>query len=49
MRQLAGRYGEFSVIVDGRTVLDGGSLGWLGVLPSAKTVLEALRAHRGSV
>ena len=43
VRQLSGRYGEFTVLLDGRPVLDAGPLGWLGVLPSSETVLRALR------
>jgi hypothetical protein len=38
-----GRYGEFKVLVDGETVVDGGSLAVLGVLPSGRKVLEAVR------
>ena len=39
-----GRYGEFKVLVDGETVIDGGVLAALGVLPSGRKVLEAVRA-----
>jgi len=39
-----GRYGEFKVLVDGREVIDGGAMAALGVLPSRRTVLEAVRA-----
>lgn len=35
-----GRYGEFTVLVDGEKVIDGGTLGFLGVLPSVKKVKE---------
>jgi hypothetical protein len=38
-----GRYGEFKVLVDGETVVDGGALAALGVLPSGRKVLEAVR------
>jgi hypothetical protein len=38
-----GRYGEFKVLVDGEVVSDGGSWGALGVLPSSRKVLEAVR------
>ena len=37
-----GRYGEFRVLVDDQTVIDGGSLAFLGVLPSTQTVLAAV-------
>lgn len=39
-----GRYGEFKVLVDGTTVVDGGKMAALGVLPSGRTVVEAVRA-----
>ena len=39
-----GRYGEFKVLVDGKTVIDAGALAALGVLPSGRKVLEAVRA-----
>lgn len=40
-----GRYGEFKVLVDGDTVIDGGALTMLGVLPSGRKVLDAVRAR----
>ena len=39
-----GRYGNFKVLVDGNTVIDGGALAALGVLPSTRKVLDAVRA-----
>ena len=39
-----GRYGEFKVLVDGREVIDGGALTALGLLPSRRKVLDAVRA-----
>lgn len=33
-----GLYGEFTVLVDDEKVIDGGALGFLGVLPSAGRV-----------
>jgi hypothetical protein len=38
------RFGEFKVLVDGETVVDGGPLAALGVLPSGRKVLDAVRA-----
>jgi hypothetical protein len=38
-----GRYGEFKVLVDGETVVDGGTLAALGVLPSARKIVQAVR------
>ena len=40
-----GRYGEFKVLVDGKVVIDGGALGFLGVLPSAQKVVETVRGR----
>ena len=40
-----GRYGEFQVVVDGATVVDGGALAALGVLPSRRTVVDCVRAR----
>ena len=45
VQRLSGRYGEFTVLADGRVILEGGPLGWLGVLPSYETVLQAVRAN----
>ena len=43
VEQLSGRYGEFTVLVDGDVVLTGGHAVWLGVLPSADQVLRKVR------
>ena len=40
-----GRYGEFKVQVDGETVIDGGTLAILGVLPSARKIVDTVRAR----
>jgi hypothetical protein len=40
-----GRYGEYKVLVDGETVIDGGALAMLGVVPSGRKVVEAVRAR----
>ncbi len=42
-----GSYGEFKVLVDGQTVIDGGALAALGVLPSRRKVLDAVRSRLG--
>ena len=44
VEMVRGRYGEFKVLVDGETVVDGGALTALGVLPSQRKVLDAVRA-----
>ena len=38
-----GRYGEYKILVDGETVVDGGALAILGILPSARKVVAAVR------
>ena len=44
VEMVRGRYGEFKVLVDGDTVVDGGALAALGMLPSGRRVLDAVRA-----
>jgi hypothetical protein len=41
---VGGPYGQFKVLLDGEPVLDGGPLAALGVLPSGRKVVEAVRA-----
>ena len=38
-----GRYGEFKIIVDGETVLDGGTKVILGIMPPGDKIIEAVR------
>jgi hypothetical protein len=38
-----GHYGEFKVLVDGNTIIDGGAAAFLGVLPSGKKIVAAVR------
>ena len=40
-----GRYGEFKVLVDGEEVAGGGPLAAVGVLPSVRRILAAVRAR----
>lgn len=40
-----GHYGEFKVLVDGDVVIDGGALAFLGLLPSGKEVVKAVRGR----
>jgi hypothetical protein len=40
-----GSYGEFQVLVDNAVLIDGGALAFLSVLPSVRTVVEAVRAR----
>ena len=44
VEMVSGRYGEFKVLVDDQTVVDGGSAAFLGVFPSGRKVVEAVRA-----
>lgn len=43
VEMIRGRYGEFRVLVDGKVVEDGGPAAFLGVLPSSKKILGAVR------
>jgi hypothetical protein len=45
---VGGPYGQFAVLVDGTLVLEAGPLAALGVLPSARVVVDALRAKLGT-
>jgi hypothetical protein len=38
-----GHYGEFKVLVDGNTIIDGGAAAILGVLPSGRKIIAAVR------
>jgi len=40
-----GPYGQYKVLVDGEVVIDGGSLAFLGVLPSMPTIMETVRTR----
>lgn len=40
-----GRYGEYKVLMDGETVVDGGPLVILGVMPSGRKIVDAVRAR----
>ena len=45
VEMVRGHYAEFKVLVDGEVVVDGGAIAALGVLPSRRKVLEAVRAR----
>ena len=47
VEMVKGRYGEFKVLVDGQTVVDAGALAALGVLPSGRKVVDAVKAKLG--
>jgi hypothetical protein len=40
-----GHYGEYKVLVDDEVVIDGGALVILGVMPSARKTVDAVRAR----
>jgi peptidyl-tRNA hydrolase len=40
-----GSYGEYKVLVDGQTVIDGGALTALGIVPARRKVIETVRAR----
>ncbi|MBI3683600.1 MAG: hypothetical protein HY235_24760 [Acidobacteria bacterium] len=45
VEMVRGRYGEFKVLVDGEIVIDAGVRAVLGVLPSGRKVVDAVRAR----
>ena len=48
VEMVRGHYGEFKVLVDGDTVIDGGAAAFLDVLPSQQKVLTAIQARLSS-
>ena len=48
MELVEGRYGEFTVLVDGEEIISSGPLGFVGVLPSVKKIRDLVeqRASR---
>jgi hypothetical protein len=40
-----GHYAEYKVLVDGAVVIDGGAKVALGIVPSGKQIVEAVRAR----
>ena len=44
VEQRSGAYGEFTLLVDGKVVLSGGSAVWLGLMPAWDDVLRAVRS-----
>jgi hypothetical protein len=43
-----GRYGEFRILVDGKEAIAAGKLAALGVLPSTRKILAAVKARLAS-
>jgi hypothetical protein len=44
VEMVSGHYGEFKVLVDGKVAIQAGTLGFLGVLPSSREVIQSVRA-----
>lgn len=42
---IRGSYGEYKVLVDGETLVDGGAWVIVGVMPPAKKIIDAVRAR----
>ena len=45
VEMIRGRYAEYKVLVDGKTVVDGGALTALGVVPRGRKVVDAVRGR----
>jgi hypothetical protein len=45
VQKVHGRYGEYKVLVDGEVVVDGGARVILGLMPSAKQIVEQVRGR----
>jgi hypothetical protein len=43
VEMIRGHYGEYKVLVDGDTIVDGGPLVILGVMPSARKIVDEVR------
>lgn len=43
VEMIRGHYGEYKVMVDGETVVDGGPLVVIGVMPPARKTVELVR------
>lgn len=42
---IPGGYGEYKVLVDGETVVDGGAMVIIGVMPPARKTVDTVRAR----
>ena len=45
VEMVRGHYGEFKVLVDDDTVIDGGAKAFLGIMPSGREIVDAVRAR----
>ena len=48
VEMIHGRYAEYKVLVDGKIVVDGGAPTALGLVPTGRKVVDAVRARLGS-
>ena len=48
VEKVRGSYGEYKVLVDGDLVIDGGPMVMLGVMPSSRTIIGAVRDRLAS-
>ncbi|HEX6065702.1 MAG TPA: hypothetical protein VFZ04_15835 [Longimicrobiales bacterium] len=48
VEMIRGHYGEYKVMVDGETVVDGGPLVVIGVMPPARKTVELVRERLSS-
>jgi hypothetical protein len=42
---IRGHYGEYKILVDGETVVDGGPMVVVGVMPSARKIVDTVRTQ----
>jgi hypothetical protein len=45
VEKIKGRYGEYKILVEGEILIDGGAKALLGILPSAKKVVDAVKTR----
>jgi hypothetical protein len=49
VEKVKAHYGEFKVLVDGKILIDGGAKAVLGILPSGKNIVDAVRVRLSGV
>jgi hypothetical protein len=45
VEKIKGRYGEYRILVDGEIIINGGAKALLGILPSGKKVVGAVKTR----
>ena len=48
VEMIRGNYGQYKFLVDGETVIDGGPLVIIGVMPPMRKTIEAVRSRLGT-